>query len=360
MMVLWSRSRGDSHKVTKTLMLTGVGDFGIFDTSCQSGSRIRAMKIFRNIYDSAVKSPTVLTFGVFDGLHLAHQLIMRRVVERARALKIPATVVTFDPHPRAVLHPETAPPLLQTFDQKMQGMERMGVDQTVVLDFTPELSRLSADDFLLRFIFGRLDALEVYLGQGFAFGHNREGKFDLLNKVAGQLGRVAEEVPEVLIHRHRVSSTMIRRLLRSGRINLARRMLGRPYGIESRVIEGRGIGKAQLRYATANLKPRNTVIPANGVYVTLTQVEGAWRKSITNIGHKPTFGGEPEVTVETHVMDFDRELYGEEIRVQFLHRLRGEKKFESIDALRDQINLDYGRAVRYFQMQSVRRNCEYR
>lgn len=160
----------------------------------------------------------------------------------------------------------------------------------------------------------------------------------------------------MLIHEHRVSSTMIRRLLGAGRINLARRMLGRPYGIESRVIEGRKIGKAQLRYATANLKPHNTVIPANGVYVTLTFVEGAWRQSVTNIGNKPTFGGDPEVTVETHVMDFDRELYGEKIRVRFLHRLRGEKKFESIDALREQIDRDYGRAVRYFEIESVRRN----
>ncbi|MEK6409161.1 MAG: bifunctional riboflavin kinase/FAD synthetase [Acidobacteriota bacterium] len=312
------------------------------------------MRIFRDINDREVKTPTVLTFGVFDGLHLAHQMIMRRVVERSRVLDVPATVVTFDPHPRAVLHPETAPPLLQTFDQKMEGIERQGIDQTVVLDFTPELSKVSAEDFLLRFIFGRLDAREVYLGQGFAFGHNRKGKFELLSRIGNQLGRVTEEVPEVLIHNHRVSSTMIRRLLGAGRVNLARRMLGRPYGIESCVIEGRKIGKTQLRYATANLKPHNMVIPANGVYVTLTLVEGVWWQSITNIGHKPTFGGEPEVTVESHVMDFDRELYGEKIRVRFLHRLRGEKKFESIDALRAQIDRDYDRAVRYFGMQGVR------
>jgi riboflavin kinase / FMN adenylyltransferase len=318
------------------------------------------MRIFRGIDDSAINSPSVLTFGVFDGLHLAHQLIMRRVVEGAVRLNVPATVVTFDPHPRAVLYPETAPPLLQTFEQKMEGMERLGIDQTIVLNFTPELSRLTADEFLRQYIFGRLDAREVYLGQGFAFGHNREGRFELLSQVAESLSRTAEEVPEVLIHSHRVSSTMIRRLLGAGRINLARRMLGRPYGIESRVIEGRKIGKAQLRYATANLKPHNTVIPANGVYVTLTFVEGAWRRSITNIGNKPTFGGDPEVTVETHVMEFDRELYGEKIRVRFLHRLRGEKKFESINELRAQIDQDYGRAVRYFRMENVRRNCEYR
>jgi len=317
------------------------------------------MRIFREIEESGIRTPTVLTFGVFDGLHLAHQLIMRRVVERARSLDIPATVVTFDPHPRAVLHPETAPPLLQTFDQKMEGIERLGIDQTVVLAFTPKLSELAAEEFLRKYIFGRLGASEVYLGQGFAFGHNREGRFELLSQVAERLGRVAEEVPEVLIHHQRVSSTMIRRLLGAGRINLTRRMLGRPYGIESRVIEGRKIGKTQLRYATANLKPHNTVIPANGVYVTLTLVEGSWRKSITNIGNRPTFGGDLEVTVETHVIDFDRELYGEKIRVRFLHRLRGEKKFESIDALRAQIDRDHKRAVRYFEVEGVRRNCEF-
>src|SRR6185295_5878981 len=122
------------------------------------------MKVFRDIDDSGIKTPTILTFGVFDGLHLAHQMIMRRVVERARALGVLSTVVTFHPHPRAVLHLETAPPLLQTFEQKMEGIERLGIDQTVVLDFTPELSRVRAEDFLLRLIFGRLNASEVYLG----------------------------------------------------------------------------------------------------------------------------------------------------------------------------------------------------
>jgi riboflavin kinase / FMN adenylyltransferase len=318
------------------------------------------MRIFRDINDGEIETPTVLTFGVFDGLHLAHQLIMRKVVDRARAMSLPATVVTFDPHPRAVLHPETAPPLLQTFEQKMEGMERLRIDQTVVLDFTSELSLVSAEDFLLRYIFGRLDAREVYLGHGFAFGHNREGRFELLSDVANRLSRVAEEVPEVVVRGHRISSTIIRRLLSRGRINLARRMLGRPYGIEGRVIEGRKIGKAELKYATANLKPQNTMLPANGVYITLTLVASQWLRSITNIGHRPTVGAEPEVTVETHVMDFDRPLYGEKIQVRFLHRLRGEMKFESIDALRAQIDRDYLRAVRYFGLPALRRNLDLR
>lgn len=317
------------------------------------------MRIFHNLEDDEIRTPGVLTFGVFDGLHLAHQKIMKRVVERAARTGHAATVVTFDPHPRAVLHPETAPPLLQTFEQKMEGMQRLGIAQAVVLKFSLELSQVTAEDFLLDMVFGRLDAREVYLGHGFAFGRNREGRFELLNQVDDRLGRVAEEVPEVLIHNRRVSSTMIRRLLSAGRVNLARRMLGRPYGIESRVIEGRKIARAQLNYATANLKPHNYVLPADGVYVTLALVEGAWRRSVTNIGHKPTFGSDPEVTVETHIVGFDRELYGEKIRVRFLHRLRGEIKFQSVDALRHQIERDYKRTLRYFESSSVRRNFEF-
>jgi riboflavin kinase / FMN adenylyltransferase len=318
------------------------------------------MKIFHDPDDVKVSAPSVLTFGVFDGLHLGHQEIMRRVIERARALRLPATVVTFEPHPRAVLRPQTAPPLLQTFEQKMEGMERLGIDQVVVLRFTPELAAVSATDFLRQLIFGRLDAREVYLGYGFAFGHNREGHFALLEQVATDLGRTAEEVPEIRLRSHRISSTMIRRLLVAGRINLARRMLGRPYGIESRVVEGRRIAGAQLNYPTANLKPYNTVTPANGVYVTLTLIDGEWWRSVTNVGHKPTFGGEPEVTVETHVIDFDRELYGETIRVRFLHRLRDERRFDSPDALRAQIAEDYRRTLRYFLAPAVRRHFTFR
>lgn len=318
------------------------------------------MKICRDIDECEMSTPTVLTFGVFDGLHLAHQQIMSIVTRRARSLGASATVVTFDPHPRAVLRPQTAPPLLQTFEQKMEGLKRLGIEQCVVLNFTPELAGVSAQDFLRKIIFGRLDAREVYLGHGFAFGHNREGNFAMLKRAGEQLGRAAYEVPEIMIRGHRVSSTMIRRLLMAGRVNLARRMLGRPYGIESLVIEGRKIARSQLNYATANLKPHNTVIPTNGVYITLTLIEGEWRRSITNIGIKPTFGGDSDVTVETHVMDFDRELYGEKIRVRFLHRLRGERRFESIDALRAQIQSDYGRALRYFQMNAVRRSFDFK
>jgi riboflavin kinase/FMN adenylyltransferase len=317
------------------------------------------MKICHDLTACEIKTPTIVTFGVFDGLHLGHQTIMNRVVERARATGFAATVVTFEPHPRAVLHPESAPPLLHTFEQKMEAMERLGIEQVVVLKFTEELAKESAEDFLLQTIFGRLNAQEVYLGKGFAFGKNRAGNFELLKAIAERLHRRADEVPELVMRGRRVSSTAIRKLLHEGRINFARRMLGRPYGVESRVIEGHKVGREKLHYATANLKPHNRVLPVNGVYITLTLVEGEWRRSITNIGVRPTFGGDTEVSVETHLMNFDREIYGEKIRVRFLHRLRGEKKFESVEALKAQIDKDYNRAVRYFERAAVKRNIEF-
>jgi riboflavin kinase / FMN adenylyltransferase len=312
------------------------------------------MLVSHDLQDGLIATPTVLTFGVFDGLHLGHQLIMSTVVARARDLSLPATVVTFDPHPRAVLHPASAPALLQTFDQKMGSMRSLGIDQMIVLRFTEGLAGMSAESFLQNIIFGRLDAREVYLGRGFAFGHNREGRFALLKQMADHLGRQAAEVSEVRIRGHRISSTMVRRLLAAGRVNLARRMLGRPYEIKGRVVEGRRLGKASLGYATANLNAINCVIPGAGVYVTLTSWKDRTHKSVTNVGYRPTFGSDAELTVESHILDFDTELYGEEISVSFLHRLRGERKFESIDALRRQIELDSRRAASYFERTSTR------
>jgi len=316
------------------------------------------MKTFRGLESPEIQHPTVLTLGVFDGLHLGHQKIMQTVVERARATSSSATVITFDPHPRAVLHPETAPPLLQTLDQKLEGMEQLGIDQVIILEFNRQLASYSAEDFLTEVVYKNLQPREVYIGKGFAFGRSREGNIDTLIKLGQRLGFRAEEVPEVKLRKHRVSSTMIRRLLRAGRVNLARRMLGRPYGVEGTVLEGRKIGK-RLSYPTANLLIKNSVIPANGVYVTLTMIDNIWHRSVTNIGTRPTFGDEQQTWIETHVIDFDREIYGQQIRVQFLHRLRGEKRFPDSAALQEQIGRDYRRAVIYFQRLKVQANLVY-
>lgn len=316
------------------------------------------MDIFHGIDDAALRRPTVLTLGVFDGLHLGHQEIVRTVVERALLRGATPTLITFDPHPRQVLKPETAPPLLQTFHQKMEGLKNLGMGQVVVLEFTRELAALSAEEFVRRFIEVGLEAREVYLGKGFAFGHQRRGNIELLRELSRQSGFRAEEVPEVRLGYHRISSTMIRRLLKAGRVNLARRMLGRAYGIEGEVAEGRGVGREML-LPTANLEIQNRVLPADGVYVTLTLVDGVWHRSVTNVGKRPTFGGDPESKVEAHLIDFDGDLYGRTIRVRVLHRLRGERRFASVDELRAQIARDRERAVRYFNSDCVRRNLSF-
>jgi riboflavin kinase/FMN adenylyltransferase len=316
------------------------------------------MDIIYGIDAGALRRPTVLTLGVFDGLHLGHQEIVRTVVERALLIDSTPTLVTFDPHPRQVLKPDTAPPLLQTFNQKMEGLKFLGIRQVIVLKFDKELAELSAEDFVKKFLVNGLHAHEVYLGKGFAFGNQRRGNIELLQKLSRQFGFYAAEVPEVQLRGHRISSTMIRRLLKAGRVNLTRRMLGRGYGIEGVVTKGQGIGR-QLLYPTANLEVQNRVLPLDGVYITLALVDDVWRRSVTNIGKRPTFGGELESKVESHLIDFDQDLYGKTIRVRVMHRLRGEKKFSGVDELRAQITQDRMRAIRYFNSDLVRRNLSF-
>ena len=312
------------------------------------------MRLFHGTENAAIARPTVLTLGVFDGLHLGHQLIVKTVVERARAASAIPTVITFEPHPREVLHPDSAPPLLQTFDQKIEALSVLGIEQTIVIHFDKAFSQIRAEDFLREVVMQRLHAREVYLGRGFAFGHNREGNIDLLRNVSSQLGFAADEVPEVGLRGQRVSSSRIRELLLKGRVNLARRMLGRPYGVEGPVIHGAERG-AQIGFPTANIHPHNRVIPRGGVYVTATLIDGQWRRSVTNIGTRPTFESGSDTSVETYVMNWSGDLYGDVVRVRFLHRLRGEKKFGSIDELKAQINRDVTRAQRFFERMGVKR-----
>lgn len=315
------------------------------------------MKIFHGIENANIARGTVLTFGVFDGLHLGHQKIMQTVVERAKAIGAVPTVITFDPHPRAVLHPENAPPLLQTLDQRLAAFEILGIQQVIVINFNKEFASIEAEDFLRKIVHERLQAKEVYLGKGFAFGKDRRGNIELLKKMGKELGFVADEVPEVSLRGQRISSSRIRELLMQGKVNLARRMLGRPYGVEGQVIHGDGRGRA-LGFPTANLSTRNRVTPKNGVYATAVLIEGKWLRSITNVGVRPTFTQDSNVLIETHIFDFEGDLYGDVLRVRFLHRIRDEKKFGSVEELKNQIMKDISHAKRYFQRRGVRRSLD--
>ncbi|CAN5697891.1 bifunctional riboflavin kinase/FAD synthetase [soil metagenome] len=311
------------------------------------------MKIFHGTENANIQKPTVLTLGVFDGLHLGHQRIMLMVVERAKVENAVPTAITFDPHPRSVLHPKSAPPLLQTLDQRLANFKVLGVEQAIVIQFDEDFARQRAEDFVSQIIHDRLHAKEVHLGKDFAFGRNRGGNIDLLQQMSGELGFVAEEVPEVKLRGHRISSSKIRHLLAEGRVNIVRRMLGRPYGVEGVIERGAQRGRT-IGFPTANLKPHNRVIPKYGVYATATLVEGTWRRSITNIGVRPTFENESDPSIESFIFDFEGDLYGDVLRVRFLHRIRDERKFSGIDELRAQIERDSARARNYFRRAGVR------
>jgi riboflavin kinase / FMN adenylyltransferase len=315
------------------------------------------MRIFHGTENANIQKPTVLTLGVFDGLHLGHQRIMQTVVERAKTVDAHATAITFDPHPRAVLHPESAPPLLQTLDQRLANFEVLGIEQAIVIPFTQEFASNPAEDFLHDIVHDRLHAIEVYLGKGFAFGRGRGGNIELLRRMSEELGFFADEVPEVCVRGRRVSSSLIRALLSEGRVNLARRMLGRPYGVEGVIIRGNQRGRT-IGFPTANLKPHNRVVPKNGVYATATLVDGTWRRSITNVGVRPTFDDGADVSIESYIFDFDGDLYGDVLRVRFLHRIRDERKFSGIDELKAQIQKDTARALNYFRHPGVRNMLE--
>lgn len=311
------------------------------------------MKIFHGTNNAKILRPTVLTLGVFDGLHLGHQAIMQTVVDRAKSINAVPTAITFDPHPRSVINPEKAPPLLQTLDQRLSALEYFGIEQTVIVRFNQDFAAQDAELFLRETIYERLQAREVFLGKGFAFGKNRGGNIELLRRMSETLGFFADEVPEICLRGARISSSKIRELLAAGKVNLARRMLGRPYGVEGVIIRGDQRGRT-IGFPTANLKPQNRVIPKYGVYATANLISGRWRRSITNVGVRPTFEGDREPSIESYIFDFDGDLYGDVLRVRFLHRIRDERKFGGIEELKKQIGVDSNTAQNYFKHAGVK------
>ncbi len=317
------------------------------------------MKIFHGTENANILRPTVLTLGVFDGLHLGHQKIMETVVERAKAVQAIPTAITFDPHPRTVLHPENSPPLLQTLDQRLANFEVLGIKQSIVIRFNKDFANQDAGEFLREIIHERLQAKEVYLGHGFAFGKNRGGNIELLRRMSKKLGFVADEVGEVRLRNKRISSSKIRKLLKDGKVNLARRMLGRPYGIEGAIIRGDRRGHT-IGFPTANLKPKNRVVPKYGVYATAILIDNVWRKAITNVGVRPTFKDDAEPSIETYIFDFNGDLYGDVLRVRFLHRIRDERKFSGIDEIKTQIQKDTETALHYFSHFGVQNSLDIR
>ncbi len=296
-----------------------------------------------------------VTLGNFDGVHLGHQRAFALLKERARVLHAPAIAVTFEPHPVSVLRPDNAPKRILTPRLKQEVIAAQSIDHLVVIHFTREFSRITAEEFVSRVLVEKLHVAELVLGANFRFGHGREGDLQSLRSLGERFGFVVHQVEASEHGGEIISSSRIRRSLEEGAVGEAAAMLGRPHFLEGDVIRGDGRGKL-MGFPTANLKVDGDVLVADGVYVTEATVSEALVPGMTHVGRRPTFGLE-ERTVETHLFDFDRDLYDTRIRLHFHHRIRGTVRFSSAEALQEQLRRDRDEAGSYLQgLRSRRRN----
>jgi riboflavin kinase/FMN adenylyltransferase len=294
----------------------------------------------------------VVTIGTFDGVHVGHRAIMDTVVQHARALGGTAVVYTFDPHPRKVVSPERAPGLLTTLEQKLELIAASGVDVTVLEPFTAAFSGTSPERFVREYLHARLRPVEVYVGYNFRFGHHREGSMRMLTELGPWLGFAVTIIPEVTIAEEDVSSTRIRAVLAQGEVEMAATLLGRPYPIRGLVVEGDRRGRT-IGFPTANLEPENEILPASGVYAGRLRLldpgepeAGSCLAAVINLGRRPTFQTGDRLIPEAHLLDFDGDLYGRRVELSFEYRLRAERRFSSVDALKQQIGQDAEEARR--------------
>jgi len=291
---------------------------------------------------------SVLAIGNFDGIHLGHQAILRATVERAHALSAVSTVLTFDPSPRKVLRPESAPLRLSTIAQRLGWFNALGIEAAVIMPFTLELSRLSPEEFVEQILVRDLQVKAVLVGENFHFGHKQAGNVKLLKELGARNGFEVVIIPPVECHGEVVSSTIIRREVAEGDVSHAGRLLGRPFALTGEVVPGTGTGR-KFTFPTLNLAAEQELLPARGVYITRTVLEGETcsHRSVTNIGVRPTFNGS-SLSVETHLLNFQPETTPKRIEVRFWERLREEKKFGGPEELRAQIAHDISAANQFF------------
>ncbi|MFZ5564821.1 MAG: bifunctional riboflavin kinase/FAD synthetase [Thermodesulfobacteriota bacterium] len=291
----------------------------------------------------------VVTIGNFDGVHRGHQALFARVREKAKRLHGTAVALTFEPHPARVLRPDApSPPRITLYDQKVELIAENGMDALVCIPFTRDFAALSATQFLKDILLDRIGMKAIVVGRDYAFGKNRQGDIDFLEKNAGPLDFEVVCEPWVITEgngRMRVSSTTVRKTLTAGDVETARELLGRFYQVRGTVVSGRGRGGKTLGFPTANIELTDQLCPANGVYAVIVAYEGRALKGVANIGYSPTFD-DHLFTVEVHIFDFDEQITGKPVRVDFVRRLRDEKKFSGIDELRRQIAVDAAEARR--------------
>ncbi len=299
---------------------------------------LRGIESLRERYNGVV-----LTIGNFDGVHLGHQKIFRKVLERSKALKGTSVAITFDPHPMKVVAPERGVRVLTSFTEKARLMELFGIEVILCINFSREFAGMRPDDFISDVIVDRLGSKEVIVGHNYTFGKGKKGTTQLLRRRGGRLGFTLSVVRNARLFGDVVSSSRIRSLVSRGRVCEASWLLGRPYLIEGTVIKGAGRGGSLLNVPTANIRTPNELVPREGVYAVKVGLEGQLLDGVANIGKNPTFG-ENQMSYEVHIFDFSEAILGEDMRVYFIDRIRDEKTFPDVKSLHDGILKDIDRA----------------
>ena len=294
----------------------------------------------------------VLALGNFDGVHRGHRKILDRVCRAASERVSTSVIMMFEPHPPRVVRPDKAPPLLMTTTQKLEAASDAGIQGAAIVRFTLELSHWDPETFVERVLVDWLRVADVWVGANFLFGHDRTGSFSLLRTLGTRYGFRAEKIDPIRYKDFVVSSTRIRRLVGEGRVDDAGALLGHQYFIDGEVQQGDRRGRT-IGFPTANLATDNELLPLHGVYATTARIDDVVWPSVTNIGVRPTVDSSGQRTVETHVFDFDGDLYGRRLRLGFVQHLREERRFESLDALRGQIAADCERARLLFSRLSL-------
>ena len=299
------------------------------------------MEIIRDLETIARHTYPVVAFGNFDGVHLGHRAILKAAMDRARAAGGTSFALTFDPLPSKVLFPERAPKLILVPEDKIELLRISGIDGVIVVHFTREFSNIEARDFVRDYLVAKIGVREVVVGHSVNFGHNRAGSASVMVELGREFGFDTTVVGPVKQTGLEVSSTKIRELIASGEVRLAAKLLGRYHFLHGSVIRGRERGRT-IGFPTANLGSETECLPADGVYATRVILDNGHYPSITNIGMRPTFN-ETERCIESHIFEFNRDIYGHRIKLELIERIRGEKKFASADELKQQIARDLSR-----------------
>ena len=303
------------------------------------------MEILRSIAElESLRGPLFLAIGVFDGVHLGHQAVISAATSHARAADGTPVVMTFDPHPLKVLRPQHAPHLLTATQHKIALIRDMSVEHLLVINFDRKFAATSPEEFVEELVMHSRPLREICVGHEWSFGKDRRGNLDLLKRLGVQFDFSVVGVPPVLANGEVVSSTAIRQAVEKGDLAKAAEMLGREYTILGTVTHGDNLGK-KIGFPTANLSAHSEQFPPNGVYFAEARVNGVLYYGVINLGYRPTVSsGKSERVLEIHMLDFDRDIYGEDVEVRFMRHLRPERKFESLESLAQQIELDVRRA----------------